>query len=83
MQRNQKTKIALKLRKQILKAKIDRYFSPRQHYLLKTQKSKSGQDPEIFEKLQRLRAVCVAFLVCDSERAAYRRSLDAGRMPHG
>jgi hypothetical protein len=27
--------------------------------------------------------VCAAFLVCDSERAAYRRSLDAGRMPHG
>jgi hypothetical protein len=27
--------------------------------------------------------VCAAFLVCDSERAAYTRSLDAGRMPHG
>lgn len=83
MQRNQKTKIPLKLRMEIMKAKIDTNFSPRQHYVQKTQKSKSGQDPENFEKLQRLRAVCVAFLVCDSERAAYRRSLDAGRMPHG
>jgi hypothetical protein len=83
MQGNQKTKITLKLRKEILKAKIETNFSPRQHCLQKTQKSKSGQDPENFEKLQRLRAVCVAFLVCDSERAGYRRSLDAGRMPHG
>jgi hypothetical protein len=71
MQRNQRTKIALKLRKEILKEKIDTNFSPRQHYLQKTQKSKSGQDPENFEKLQRLKAVCAALLVCDSERAAY------------
>jgi len=78
-----KRKSLSKLRKEILKAKIDTNFSPHQHCLQKTQKSKSGQDPENFEKLQRLRAVCVAFLDCDSQRAAYRRSLDAGRMPHG